>query len=169
MTTTQMMRSIAARGLSIPTDTGLSPAELAQGCTDLAIILDAMEARPDQKFAVTGLADTVLHSLLEKPEMTRYMRNTFGADAVPNHDPDAWGTEEYATAWINTRRAFARHGIELEADPAATRTDGRQAELCFMTVSRNDGRHAELCFLSVGRTDGRHAELCFLSVGRTVN
>jgi hypothetical protein len=147
----------------------LSSAELAQGCADLEIILDAMEAHPDRKFAVTGLADTVLHSLLDTPEMTRYMRDTFGADAVPHHDPNAWGTDEYAAAWTNTRMAFSNHGIELEADPAATRGDGRQAELCFVTVGRTDGRHAELCFLSVGRADGRHAELCFLTVGRVAN
>ncbi|MGL1409709.1 hypothetical protein ACSTIY_00150, partial [Vibrio parahaemolyticus] len=79
-------------------------------------------------------ADTVLHSLLKTPEMWQYMRDAFGADAVPNHDPNAWGTEEYLTAWKNTRAAFLTHGIELEADPAASRGDGRQAEFCFLTV-----------------------------------
>ncbi len=155
--------------LPTPQDTGLSAAELAQGQADLDVILTAMEARPDQKFAVTGLADTVLHSLLDTPEMAQYMRNTFGADAIPHHDANAWGTEEYAAAWENTRTAFAAHGIELEADPAATRADGRQAEFCFVTVGRQDGRHAEFCFLTVGRTDGRQAEFCFLTVGHAAN
>jgi len=162
---------MTSNDLPTPTNTGLSPAELAQGRADLDIILKAMEARPDQKFAVTGLADTVLHSLLDMPELAQYICDTFGADAVAHHDPEAWGTEEYATAWTNTRRAFAAHGIELEADAAATRADGgradgRQAELCFMSVGRTDGRQAELCFMSVGRTDGRHAELCFFAVGK---
>lgn len=155
--------------LPTPTDTGLAPADLAQGRADLEIILRAMEAKPDQKFAITGLADTVLHSLLEMPEMDRYMRNAFGENAFADHNADAWGTEEYALAWQNTRQAFSAHGIELEADPAATRADGREAKICFLSAGRKDGRHAEICFLSVGRTDGRHAEICFLSVGQTVN
>jgi hypothetical protein len=66
---------MAARDLPIPNNTELSSVELAQGCADLEIILDAMEGQPDQKFAVTGLADTVLHSLLETPEMARYFRH----------------------------------------------------------------------------------------------
>lgn len=155
--------------LPTPKNTGLAPPDLAQGQADLQIILAAMEARPDQKFAVTGLADTVLHSLLEMPEMLQYMRETFGADAVPNHDANAWGTEEYLKAWENTRSAFLAHGIELEADPEASRADGRQAEFCFLTVGRQDGRQAEFCFLSVGRSHGRQAEFCFLSVGRQPN
>lgn len=142
--------------LPTPTNTGLSPAELAQGRADLEIILKAIEAQPDQKFAVTGLADTVLHSLLDMPELAQYMCDTFGPDAIAHHDPEAWGTDEYAVAWANTRRAFAAHGIELEADAAATRAHG----------GRTDGRQAELCFMSIGRTDGRHAELCFFAVGK---
>ncbi|MBN9528805.1 MAG: hypothetical protein J0H82_21530 [Alphaproteobacteria bacterium] len=137
--------------LPAPVDTGLSPKELAQGQADLEIILQAMELRPDQKFAVTGLADTVLHSLLDKPEMARYMQEVFGSDAFPDHNAEAWGTEEYAEAWRNTRRAFAEHGIELEIDPAATRTDGREAKICFLSAGRAGGREAAICFLSVGR------------------
>lgn len=140
------------RQLPTPIDTGLPPAALAQGRADLDIILHAMEAQPDRKFAVTGLADTVLHRLLEMPEMAQYMRDAFGKDAIADHNAEAWGTEEYAIAWQNTRQAFAAHGIELEANPAATRGDGREAKICFLSAGRADGRHAEICFLSAGRT-----------------
>lgn len=143
---------ITVESLPFPQNTGLPPDRLAQGRVDLEIILKAMEAQPDQKFAVTGLADTVLHNLLDTSELADYMRDNFGADAIPHHDPNAWGTEEYAIAWQNTRAAFAARGIELEADPAATRSDGREAKVCFLSVGRTDGRHAEVCFLSVGRT-----------------
>lgn len=142
---------ISVSRLPVPVDTGLSPKELAQGQADLEIILQAMELRPDQKFAVTGLADTVLHSLLAKPEMARYMQEAFGSDAFADHNAEAWGTEEYAEAWRNTRQAFAEHGIDLEIDPAATRADGREAKICFLSAGRAGGREAAICFLSVGR------------------
>lgn len=103
-----------------------------QGIQDLAIIKAAVAASPDRAFAVTQLADQVLHEQMAEADIVE--RRADGTVVV--HDADAWGTPEYAAAWRNTRAAFHAAGIMLQEDPAATCARGRAGALCLVEVRR---------------------------------
>jgi len=114
----------------------LPAAEIQQAHEDLQTILDAQRAQPDLDFALTQLADQALHAVLDHPQMANIVEAMHGAGARQIHDADAWATPTYDAAWLNTRAAFAAKGVDLDADPAAPRTDGRAGALCIRSIAR---------------------------------
>lgn len=109
----------------------LGTARLAQGEADLAIIQRAHAANPGHSYALTELADAVLHAQLGTPELKAWEKQAFGGGRRLKHDPTAWGTPAYQESWERTRAAFAASGVYLAADPAAKREDERAGAACF--------------------------------------
>lgn len=126
---------------------GAQPADAEAAWHDLIIILAAMEREPSKSFALTRDADKALHGFaLDTAALVRFSAAAFGAGTIITHDPWAWGTDDYAVAWANTRAAFIEHGIVLPENYQSCRPGDRKgAEMCVMNV----GKMAEMCVINV--------------------
>ncbi|MBN9525743.1 MAG: hypothetical protein J0H82_06060 [Alphaproteobacteria bacterium] len=114
--------------------TGMTADQVGQGYQDLRIILEACGHAGVQKFAMTDLADRVLHEVLDTDALGTFVADVWGAGSRLVHDTDAWGTPEFAEAWRNTRAAFAEAGITLAPEAGVARSDGRAAAFCLIFV-----------------------------------
>lgn len=115
---------------------GLSPIEIEQAHSDLNVILEAQRKQPELDYALTFLADQALHVMLDQPETSNLVEAMHGLGARQVHNADAWATPLYLRAWENTRQAFSENGVELDADPAAPRSDGRAGAFCIRSIER---------------------------------
>ncbi|CAO99329.1 hypothetical protein FE88_08070 [Azospirillum brasilense] len=118
--------------------TGFTADQNERAWADLGILLEGMQKNPSAPFPVTAAADEALHLLLEDDAAISDLTvSLFGDGATIIHDPTAYGTPAFASAWANTRGAFAAHGVDLPADYRdADKSDPRSAAACWLVIHK---------------------------------
>lgn len=113
-------------------DKGVSQAEADACWADLLVLLHATEDT-GLCHAMTEGADKALHELvLDTAGLLRISAAILGVGNVLVHDPRAYGTPEFDQAWVRTRTAFAKHGVELTVDYRSDRGGFRSAAACLL-------------------------------------
>lgn len=102
---------------------------------DLTIILEAIEAEPDKRFALTVAADDALHVLLlDTAGHYLFSRAAYGRGNILTHNPYVYGTPAFSEAWQNTRVAFSKAGISL-SEEYSLGDSPRSAMACYVSVT----------------------------------
>ena len=143
---------------------GLTPVQAETAAADygrfLALVNDETPTCPP------SLADTAWHRHMEMA--------TYEADVVKlcgrvlNHDKNAFGTDEFAAAWADTRaRWAATHGIELDADPTKADVAVNSPAMCIEQPGPTSRVSPAMCIEQPGPTSRVSPAMCIEQPGPT--
>lgn len=112
---------------------------MSQAQADHAIALYrqflVLAATTDAPVCPPSAADKVWHRHMLRPAAYREACDALGA--IPDHDPDAFGTETFVAAWARTCQLFKeRFGVVLDEDPTAADRGDLSATLCLVNMQR---------------------------------